>query len=445
MFDQKKLSASGEAGVAPCSPSTEPDVHAGSPTLDDPSSERLPVRNKWIALFATTWLGVWIAQNAPVQFLLPEQISTIYVGESANFTFMAYGATVGFAGVISLLVYPVIGTLSDRTTSRFGRRRPWILGGSVVMAVGLILLGLQSGIVGIAATWTLVAIGFCSMTAGLSALLSDRVPENQLGAVAAWIPIQQGLGAVLGLVVVGTVLATRFGAYVALAGIVLAFTVPLVMFIADPSVRGEDFASGATRVRTGRRRPSRSNDSDFRWTVVQVLLLNLGSALGLGLLLYYLEFGVGIADPAETLTLLSIVYVVTVSVGSLISSRLSDRLGRRRVFVLVGALAQAAATVLICLGSDLGTMVVSSVVLGVGYGMYTPALQAQATLTLPDPDTRGEDMSLVYATITGSAALAPIIGALIVVYLGGFTVLFGMSAALSGLGALVSSRIKGVR
>jgi len=49
--------------------------------------------------------------------------------------------TVFLAGqVINALLDPVVGTLSDRCGSRFGRRRPWVAGGGVLFIVGVAML-----------------------------------------------------------------------------------------------------------------------------------------------------------------------------------------------------------------------------------------------------------------------------------------------------------------
>lgn len=51
-------------------------------------------------------------------------------------------ATIFLAGPISgLVVQPFIGVLADRSTSRFGRRRPYIVGGGLVCVIGVMLLG----------------------------------------------------------------------------------------------------------------------------------------------------------------------------------------------------------------------------------------------------------------------------------------------------------------
>ena len=138
----------------------------------------------WIALFATAWFGIWMAQLTPIQLLLPQQIDDLLSPEDWTQSVVAFGIISGIAGACALLAYPITGALSDRTTSRFGRRRPWIFIGTLVFAAALFLLGIQTTIVGIGVFWSLALIGFCMLSAALTPTISDQVPVNQRGFVS---------------------------------------------------------------------------------------------------------------------------------------------------------------------------------------------------------------------------------------------------------------------
>ncbi|MEI5604260.1 MFS transporter, partial [Streptomyces brasiliscabiei] len=86
-----------------------------------------------------------------------------------------------------VVAYPIVGALSDRTRSRFGRRRPWIFAGVLLVGAGLALLGIQTETVGTVIWWTVTMLGFCMASAALTAVMADRVPENQRGLVSGWI------------------------------------------------------------------------------------------------------------------------------------------------------------------------------------------------------------------------------------------------------------------
>src|SRR6195952_602327 len=170
------------------------------------------VSARWIALFATAWLGIWMAQLTPVQLLLPQQVDLIRAATHPSTqpvlatdwisSVVAFGIISGIAGACALLTYPLTGALSDRTTSRLGRRRPWMFAGPLVFALSLFLLGMQSTIVGVGIFWSLALSGFCMVSAAITATISDQVPVNQRGIVSGWVSAPQAIGTVLGLVLV---------------------------------------------------------------------------------------------------------------------------------------------------------------------------------------------------------------------------------------------------
>ena len=156
----------------------------------------------WIALFATAWFGIWMAQLTPVQLLLPTQVDSILHPTDWTQSVVAFGIISGIAGACALITYPLTGALSDRTTSKYGRRRPWILAGGGVFALALFLLGLQTSIVGVGIFWSIALIGFCMVTAAITATISDQVPVGQRGFVSGWVSAPQALGTVLGILLV---------------------------------------------------------------------------------------------------------------------------------------------------------------------------------------------------------------------------------------------------
>ena len=100
------------------------DVRVAS-VFDDPLAEPTEhVRWGFIAVLALANLGIWTAFFTPIQFLLPLQVEGI-VGADTKETSLSLVLTVG--AFASMVVNPLAGAFSDRTTSRLGRRRPWVL------------------------------------------------------------------------------------------------------------------------------------------------------------------------------------------------------------------------------------------------------------------------------------------------------------------------------
>ena len=424
------------------------------------------VSGGWIALFATAWLGIWMAQLTPIQLLLPKQIEEQLQAASWVDNVVAFGIISAIAGVCALVAFPVSGALSDRTVSRFGRRRPWILGGTALFAVSLVLLGVQSTMVGIGVFWSLALIGFCVLTAAITATISDQVPVNQRGYVSGWVSAPQAAGTILGILLVTLLALSTFVGYLVVAVLVVVLVLPFLLRTPDavlPAANRAPFSASALLAGlwiNPRRFP------DFGWTLLSRILVNLGNALGTTLLLYFLMFGLNRGAAAEDdLLLLTAVYMVFFIASALAVGKLSDRLGRRKVFVYVAAYLQALAALILAFVPDFSIAIAAAGLLGLGYGSFMAVDQALATQVLPDAQSRGKDLGIMNIATAVPQAVAPLLGAFIVVvcaglattgievgstdagFVGagaGFTGLFVASAVTAALGGLAIVPIKSV-
>ena len=421
-----------------------------APTRISPFAEptrRVP--GAWIATFAIAWLGIWMAQLTPIQLLLPLQVQAQLPELKPDDwvkSVVAFGVISGIAGLCALVAYPVAGALSDRTISRFGRRRPWILIGALIFAVGLVLLGLQSSLVGVGIFWCVALIGFCVLSAALTATISDQVPVGQRGLVSGWISAPQAIGTILGLVLVTSLALSQFLGYAVVAGLVVLLVLPFLILVPDAVLPPESRQPFTMSQLIAGFWISPVKYPDFGWTLLGRILVNLGNALGTTLLLYFIEFGLHREKTAQDdLISLTLVYMVFVILASIVLGWVSDQLGRRKVFVIVSAILQAIAAMLLAFVPDIGVTYVAAGLLGLGYGCFLSVDQALATQVLPDPHNRGKDLGIMNIANAVPQAVAPLLGAWVVAALLGFTGLFALSAIVAVLGALAIVPVKGVR
>ncbi|MCU1507202.1 MAG: transporter [Microbacteriaceae bacterium] len=407
------------------------------------------VKAPWIALFATAWFGIWMAQLTPVQLLLPNQTDKIF-GVGSVESVLAFGIISGIAGACALVTYPLTGAFSDRTTSRFGRRRPWIFIGTVLFAISLFLLGLQETIVGVGVFWSLAIIGFCMTSAAITATISDQVPVEQRGFVSGWVSAPQALGTVVGIALLTSLPLSQVFGYTIIAVVVLAAVLPFVFFVPDevlPKVLRAPFTLAAL-VKGLWINPVQH--PDFGWTLLSRILVNLGNALGTTLLLFFIRDGLGRRDTAEDdLLQLTIIYLVTFIIAALGFGRLSDVIRKRKPFVYAAAYLQGLAALLLAFIPDFSIAMVGAGLLGLGYGCFMAVDQALATQVLPSSHTRGKDLGIMNIATAVPQAVAPLLGSAIVAALGGaitgFTGLFVASAVAAALGGLAVIPIKSVK
>lgn len=396
-----------------------------------------------------------MAQLTPIQLLLPEQVdalvspglSTIALksGSWVN-SVVAFGIISGIAGACALIAYPLTGALSDRTTSRMGRRRPWLLAGTLVFAGGLALLGFQSTLLGIGIFWSLTLIGFCMVSAALTATISDQVPVYQRGFVSGWVSAPQAIGTILGLLLVVLLGLTVLLGYLVVAVALVVLVLPFLLTMPDevmPKVLRPRFTlSGLLKGFW----VNPVAHPDFGWTLVGRVLVNLGNALGTTLLLYFLQYGLNRGTLAQgDLLVLTGIYLVFFTIAALGFGRLSDRIKRRKPFVYAASYLQGLAALLLAFVPALTIADVAAALLGLGYGCFMAVDQALATQVLPDSHSRGKDLGIMNIATAVPQAVAPLLGAFLVAAVVGFQGLFLCSAVAAALGGLAVIPIKGVK
>ncbi|WP_400999651.1 MFS transporter [Agromyces sp. GXQ0307] len=427
--------------ASPTPPSSASTASPADGAFEEPTRR---VSRGWMAAFAAAWLGIWMAQLTPVQLLLPAQIDAELHPDDWIESVVAFGAVSGIAAVFVVIAYPLTGALSDRTTSRFGRRRPWIAGGAAVFAASLLLLGLQHEIWAIGLAWVGATIGFCVMTAALTATISDQVPVGQRGVVSGWMSAPQAVGIILGLVLVTMVFTGQLAGYAVIAAALLALAVPFLLRPDAPLAPAERARVTARGIVASLWISPRAHP-DFGWTLLSRVLVSIGNALGTSLLLYFLMFGLGDPNAEDDLLVLTLIYMVFVIIASLAFGRLSDALGRRRIFVLLASALQGVAALLLAVMPSVAVAMAAAALLGLAYGCFLSVDQALATQVLPDPASRGKDLGIMNIATAVPQSIGPLLGALAVAATGSFTLVFALGAAFAFAGAVAVSRVRSVR
>jgi MFS family permease len=400
------------------------------------------VGRSWTAALSLANAAIWVGWYGPLQILLASQAKDFAPGSGMSKETMLAWVT-GAGAVVSMIANPVFGALSDRTTSRWGRRTPWIVVGAAGGALSLLLLAGAGGVWTMALGWCLVQLTLNAAFAAVTAAVPDRVPRLQRGAVGGWLGAAQILG-----VVGGTGLATAAGGigagYAACAVFTLAGVLPYVLRYEDlrladaerPPWDWRGFLAGFWL--SPRRHP------DLGWAWLTRFLINLSNSLVLLYLLYYLRDRLDRPDPDEGVLILTAVNGLTLLGTVVVGGVWSDRVGRRKPFVLWSGALMAVATALLSGWQTWPGAIVAAAVLGIGFGVFTSVDFALMTDVLPKALDRGKDLGVINVANALPQVAAPALAAPIVTYLGGYRVLYLVAAVIGLAGAGLVGRIRGV-
>jgi len=299
---------------------------------------RVPITGrlrKLLAWMLPANLGVFILWGAIPGLLLALQLEQLDAANKvAN---LAWVSSMG--AFAAMLAQPIAGAISDRTRSKFGRRAPWMVGGALIGGLALIGMASANSVVQVAIAWTIVQVAYNFVQGPLSAILPDRVPVRARGTFAAVGGAAAMLGA-LGGQIVGSTLGKSIGAgYLMLAGLALVTTVLFVVFNPDESSKDLEASEFQLKDFLHTFWVSPVKYPDFAWAFIGRLLLYLGyfSVMGYNLYLLSDHIGLGTSAALGYVPILGIISLAAMLPMILISGPISDRMGRRKIFVFISS------------------------------------------------------------------------------------------------------------
>lgn len=422
--------------VPPLIPPTTPPAAPPHRALAEPTER---VSRAWVLWVVLASIGLWSGFFGPIQVLLAEQAAALSPDHKAA----VLSLVTGVGAAVSMASNPIWGAFSDRTTLRVGRRLPWVVGGAVGGAVAMLVLSVAHSIWLMVMGWALAQAALNAMLAAITAAVPDQVPVRERATVGGIVSIAQTAG-----VVVGSGIAAATGSiaagYLTVAAVLVVTTLPYSLRshdIALPAELRPPFEWG--RFWRGfwvspRRYP------DYGWAWLTRFLMNLGNAFLILYLLYYLTDEVGLSgdDAATGVFQLTAVYGAVTVVTAIAGGWWSDRVGRRKVFVIWSGMITAAALVLFALVPTMTAAYAAAVVMGVGFGAYQAVDFAMITQVLPAARDRGKDLGVINIANAMPQVLAPAFAAGVLAIGLGYRGLYLLAALVSVLGSVLVVRIR---
>jgi MFS family permease len=163
---------------------------------------------------------------------------------------------------------------------------------------------------------------------------------------------------------------------------------------------------------------------------------------------YFLIDHLGSAEKAvpQQVFVATLVQSAVVVATSLVSGRVSDRLGRRKPFVFAAALVYAAAMVVVALADSYGGFLAGIAVSGLGFGMYFAVDLALVADVLPDPTRAAKDLGVFNYAGALPFAVAPVLApTILAIGGGGYPLLYAVAAGCAAAGAAAIVPVKAAR
>ncbi len=378
----------------------------GRPTQALPVSQLLRLSVYWLGLIAVvTGIGV----------ILQERIKDLVPDPTVQYTTLGIIQAAGV--LIAVLVQPMAGSVSDYTISRFGRRKPYILVGTVLDVVFLIGIATSNTVLAVGAFVVLLQFSANFAQGPFQGYVPDLIPPAQVGLASGLV----GLFTVLG-VVVGTGLAS--------IGLAIGdFTIPTVALGVIELVTMLSLFFRLNEGRAAKDRAGRSwtsvameawardvlRERSFMFLVASRFFVLGGSAFLITLLVPYLERAQGITDPDERALLILVstgVVALCTAISTIPAARIADRYGRKRV-IYVACLIGAVGMTICALAPSIPVFIGGAILMGVGTGSFLAVDWALMTDIIPKASS-GRYMGISNVATATNGVISGFIGGILI-------------------------------
>ena len=418
--------------------------------IDSSLPSGLKASTSYIWFLVLAQFGVFVAFITPLAISLSIRLAELAPGREEYL-----GYITGSGALVVMLAAPLLGVLSDRTRSRLGRRRPFMIAGTVLGLISLVVMALAPNVWVLGLGWILAQLGWGQVFQALQTSMADKLSETQRGKVAGLAGFATQIAPVFGVVIAGSFAGNALLLFL-LPGLVGFIMVALfVLFTREQDTRGALFADRlSAKTLFSKYLYNPRSFSDFSWVWLGRFLFYFGLTLNTTFTAFFFasRLGVEVAEVAPIIATLGLFGIFATTLGAIGGGFLSDKLRRRRVFVLLGSVLFATGAVVMAVASDIPMLYAGSLITSVGIGMFAAVDQALILDVLPEKATNaGRFMGIIGFAVSIPQAVAPFIAPLFLAIGVGaageknYTLLYIIAGAITVLGGLVILRVRSVR
>jgi MFS family permease len=398
----------------------------------------------FLVAFGLVNFGLYLMVMMPALFSLPYKVQLIAPGSKAT----GLGLVAAAGAIVSLVAGPAAGVLSDRTRTRWGRRRPWLFGGIAIALLGASIIAIADSLPAVLLGWVIVCIGGSGPAAAITPVVAERIPEQQRGLVAAIVGVATQLAGVVGYTVGGLLTGNLWLLFAAPILVLGVLAVAYAFVAPDPLVPlAQTTIKQAFRLMVFN--PGHHRDFSLVW--LGKLLMQIALTFLSTYQLYFVadRLGFGPEEAGQRLAVAGGIGILITMSFAVVSGLLSDRLKRRRVFIFVASGLAAVGLVLMAFADGFGLFLAAVFTILGAAGMFGATDVAMASDLVPDREQAGRWMTIYNLAASLPGAIGPLIGSALLT-LGSpagtnYTALFLFGAAIAIGTAVTTSFVRGVR
>lgn len=393
--------------------------------------------------------GAGMAMMVPLSYSLAVRISELEPGHEE-----VLGYVTGSAQLVYLVLSPLLGVWSDRLRSPFGRRTPFIVLGSLLGLVAVFFVAVAPSLLLIGVGWVVGLLGWATAGQAIQTLLADKVPEEQRGRASALTGMTSQIAPVFGIGIAYAVASSTVAIFVVPGIVGLVLILAFVFLKREGSSRDivrNDTVGVKTLLSSYVFNPRKYPDFGWNWLGRFIFFMGLYFNTTFGTFFYAQRLDIPVKEVAGIVAAIGIIGVIAATGGALVGGFLSDKLGRRKLFTLIGALLFVAGAIVEAFAYSIVPLIVGSVIMQLAIAAFSVVDQAIVFAVLPNRAEAGRYLAVVAFAQKIPSAIAPLIAPLIITIgaIGAdknYTVLYLIGAVFALVGGLVIlTKVKSVR
>jgi MFS family permease len=389
-----------------------------------------------VAALAISNLGLFICIIPPTAILLTLKLQAI---APQNIT-SVMGLVVSIGSFAAMISNPVAGAISDRTRLKFGRRRTWILVGSLLGGASVLGIGLAKEVWQVVLLWSCTQIFINFALSANNALIAEQVEVTKRGSISGILGSITSVAAVIGIVLVNAVGQSQMVKWSVIAIIPVVFAVIAISMIRD---------SGAIKLEKTKNEklslskviPSPRKHPDFAYAWLARFLVLFVPSMGTFMSLFMLQrFNLSAEELGSKVVLLTAMSTIMTFLFSVVGGFVSDYFKRQKPFVIGAGVLMGLSLIIQGFTSNFTVFIILGIVSAIGSGVFYAVDMALLTRVLPNKEDAAKDLGILNIANTLPSVIVPAIMPLLL-NLGGYEVAFSFVGIIAILGAVAVLKV----
>ena len=355
------------------------------------------------------WFGINAIWGGLNNVILPRRMDDLVGKANAGTGF----ALLTFLGaIVAILVQPTIGTISDYTITRWGRRKPYIAIGAVLDVVFLVGIATSNTYLSVVAFFVLLQISSNFAQGPFQGYVPDLVPGAQVGLASGLMGLMIILGRIGGVAIasIGLFTGSFVVATIGLGLLELATAIVTLITVDEGRVAAPRDGRSWLQIAMGAWGLDILKERSFVWLLGSRLFVLMATVTLTDLIFFYMSRSIGLSD-AEIgiwINVATALLAVATAVTTFPAAKLSDRIGRKTMVYFTCVLGSVG-MLGVALAPNITVAIIFVIPVGVAAGAFLAVDWALMTDIVPKA-TSGRYMGISNVVTGAAGPLAIAIG-----------------------------------